>query len=755
MHHNQITEANIWHPEILDYQSKTDANRIKYLRCQSNILIYDQIKNQLVDYIRSLEPSRQLSFEEAESEIASIIKQSSLEEYGRWVFYPWSRRLVHVLPPNAFAALRSNRNRYKITLEEQTILATKRIGIVGLSVGHSIAICLGLERCFGELRLADFDNIDLSNLNRINTPVHNIGLNKAIVVARELFEIDPYLNISCYSEGINTTNIDEFLCRNGQLDILIDECDSIDIKFSLRYAARKHRIPVLMDTSDKGLIDVERYDIEPNRKLFHGLVEEISPEKIRGLSNREKVPYALEILGIEEVSDRMKLSLLEIESTISTWPQLGSAIFLGGGVTTDTTRRILLGESIESGRYYVDLNQIIRCSKNSESTDTEKEGKYLQWFIKKQIQTLPPVSSTATTILPKQILRDLIKVASLAPSGGNSQPWLWVCNNHGIHLFLDPQTKETFIDFRNLGSILALGATAESFILAAGKSGIAVKMEEFCPSLFPIARFTFSKGKPQVFNGKLAEGLTQRTTNRSQLPSEPLPTNLGEKIEQILAPFSGVHCKLVTDPKIIAAIGRMAGEADRLRFLNQTTHRELMEEIRWDSQEAENTRDGIEINHLGLDEIDICSLRTMRNPRIVAEANKLGIMGANLVKGALTAFNNSGGVGLLFVQKPTSSDFFLAGRALMHLWLYLEKCGFGIQPWSASVYFIMRFMQEKGLGFSPSEQQSLSMLEQEFSRCFGIDGSQGLAMMFRITTSPKPISHSKRKLLDEILITYD
>ena len=357
----------------------------------------------------------------------------------------------------------------------------------------------------------------------------------------------------------------------------------------------------------------------------------------------------------------MKLSFLEIESTVSTWPQLGSAILLGGGVTTDTTRRILLGQSIQSGRYYVDLNKI--------------------------------------------------------------------------------------------SSTLALGAAAESFILAAGKSGVAVNMEEFCPSLFPIARFTFSMDKPNVPNSELAEGLTQRTTNRSKLPSAPLPTNLGQKIEQILAPFSGVHCKLVTDPKVITAIGRIAGEADRLRFLNQATHKELMEEIRWDSQEAESTRDGIEIAHLGLDEIDICGLQTIRNPKIVAEANRLGIMGANLVKGALTAFNNSGGVGLLFVRKPTCSDFFLAGRALMHLWLYLEKCGFGLQPWAASIYFIMRFMQEKGLGFSLSEQHSLSMLRHEFSRYFDLDGSQGLAIMFRITTSPKPIGRSKRKLIDDILIT--
>ncbi|NEP50853.1 MAG: Rv1355c family protein [Moorea sp. SIO3C2] len=753
MHQNRITGSEIWHPEILDYRSSNDADRIRYLQCRSDIIIYDQIEKQIVDYIRSLDPTRKLSFEEAANEIPSITEQIPLQEYGKWVFYPWSRRLVHLLPPNAFVALRTNRNRYKITPEEQEVLARKRIGIVGLSVGHSIAMGLGLERCFGELRLADFDTIDLSNLNRINTPVHNIGVNKAIVVARELFEIDPYLNISCYTKGIKTENIDEFLCGDGQLDLLIDECDSIDIKFSLRYAARKQRIPVLMDTSDNGLIDVERYDLEPNRKLFHGLVEEVSPEKMRLLSNREKVPYALGILGIDGVSDRMQLSLLEIESTVSTWPQLGSAILLGGGAATDTTRRILLGQFINSGRYYIDLEKIIRSGSMPESAHSGKEEQDFQWFIKKQVQSLPPVSSTAVTMPSMQMLRNLVSVATLAPSGGNSQPWLWVSTNHALHLFLDPRTKATFIDFWNLGSTLALGAAAESFILAAGQSGLGVSIEGFGTSLFPVARFTFPRIEPNVNNCSLAEGLRHRSTNRSNLPSDPLPQDLRDRIDRILAPFSGVNCKIVTNPQVITAIGRIAGEADRLRILNQAAHREMMEELRWDSEEAERTRDGIEVAHLGLDDIDLCGLQVIRNPMIAAEINKRGL-GKNLIEGAQSAFNNSGGVGLLFVRKPTCPDFFIAGRALMHVWLYLEKCGFGVHPWTASIYFIMRFVQERGLGFSPSEQRLLSMLREEFSRCFGLDGSQGLAIMFRITTSPKPIGRSKRKPMEDILITH-
>ena len=58
---------------------------------------------------------------------------------------------------------------------EQRRLAELRVGVVGLSVGHSTALTLALEGVGGELRLADFDTLALSNLNRLRTGLHVDG----------------------------------------------------------------------------------------------------------------------------------------------------------------------------------------------------------------------------------------------------------------------------------------------------------------------------------------------------------------------------------------------------------------------------------------------------------------------------------------------------------------------------------------------------------------------------------------------------
>ena len=43
---------------------------------------------------------------------------------------------------------------------------------------------------------ADFDTLALSNLNRLSCGVADLGQNKAVVAARRLFEVDPYLEVA-------------------------------------------------------------------------------------------------------------------------------------------------------------------------------------------------------------------------------------------------------------------------------------------------------------------------------------------------------------------------------------------------------------------------------------------------------------------------------------------------------------------------------------------------------------------------------
>ncbi len=280
--------------------------------------------------------------------------EAKKDHLGVYFYYPWRNKLLRIIEKDKFYEVVTNRNKHKITEKEQQLLAQKTIGVVGLSVGRTVSTTIAMEKICGELRVADFDTLDLSNLNRIKAPLFDLGELKTTSLAREIAETDPYFNLLCFDEGLTAQNLDDFFSKNGQLDIVIDECDHLGMKILLRKKAKALGIPVLMDTSDRGMLDVERYDLEPNRKYFHGRVGDFDPPYDWEISMEERGKLFGQILDIAQLSERGQFSLSEIGKTISTWPQLASAVVAGGGNCTEAARRILLGESLPSGRYFLD-----------------------------------------------------------------------------------------------------------------------------------------------------------------------------------------------------------------------------------------------------------------------------------------------------------------------------------------------------------------------------------------------------------------
>ncbi|MFM9368454.1 ThiF family adenylyltransferase [Streptomyces sp. Da 82-17] len=322
--------------------------------------VHDRIDEQLVELARCLRPGDELSGARLEAAVEELTGGVEPGRHGTWAWYPWSGRLVHLLPCEQFRRVRTDRNRDKITAVQQQGLLERRIGVVGLSVGNSAALTCAMEGIGGSFRLADFDALSLSNLNRLRAGVHDLGLPKTVLCARQMYEIDPYLDIELFHEGLTDDTIESFFdAPERPLDLLVEECDTPWVKTAAREHARRHRVPVLMDANDRGLLDVERFDLEPDRPLFHGRTGEVSAREVRGLPPSDALAHLLRICDESRLSPAMTDALPRIGSTLSSWPQLASGVMLGGALVTDTARRILLGDGVASGRYYVDLETLI------------------------------------------------------------------------------------------------------------------------------------------------------------------------------------------------------------------------------------------------------------------------------------------------------------------------------------------------------------------------------------------------------------
>lgn len=302
------------------------------------------------------------------------VKRSSIADYlkahygttpawkkGSWVYYPWDGTLLHVLEQELFWRLRTLRNQILLTDNEQAAFRSINIGCVGMSVGSNGAAAIALTSGSQHLKLADGAVFSGSNLNRVRTAVRNIGLNKCVVMAREIYEMNPYMKIEATAYNIDQSNIAQFFDKPWKLDLVVDEIDDLETKVRLRVEAKKRAIPVIMVTEpgNQVMLDVERYDLDPSLELFNGLapgVEQLLEKK--DLTQREKLKFVAKIIGVKNLPLRDQQAMLKVGATIPSAPQLGSTAMMAGGVIGFAARELAANPSnLKSGRHIISIEK--------------------------------------------------------------------------------------------------------------------------------------------------------------------------------------------------------------------------------------------------------------------------------------------------------------------------------------------------------------------------------------------------------------
>ncbi len=347
-------------PEIFDLSQPSHQEKIKMLLESIKInTVVDDYKEQQKELFAINNPTKVYTPDFSKEFERYFESLGSTMEHGAWVYFPWLSTLTHLLVDEDFQKVRTARNRNLISPEEQNKFYNSVIGIGGLSVGNSVTLAIVLQGGAKHLKLADFDNLALTNLNRIRGGVESLGLKKVEMTARQIYSLNPYAEIELFPNGLNPENIEQFFAGPPKLDVVIDELDNIAVKYLIREQAKKHKVPVVMgaDNGDNAVVDVERYDLDPETKFFHGRIGDVNFEQ---LSNLDKFGIGRTItqhIGPENVTEKMQNSLLEMGKTIVSWPQLGGAALLNGSAVAYAVRRILNNQKLEQNRAIVSIDE--------------------------------------------------------------------------------------------------------------------------------------------------------------------------------------------------------------------------------------------------------------------------------------------------------------------------------------------------------------------------------------------------------------
>ncbi len=336
-------------PIILNLAEKKDEET--FLKLKKDALLVDEIAEQ----IKELELVKNPEY------ITTPDKLDLNKQYETlWIYYPWRNTLVHCLDEKDFKYLRTSRNQNLITGDEQKKFEKFRVGVAGLNVGNPGAVCMALEGDIG-MKLTDNDVLSLSNLNRFRAGLPDLGLNKAILTARQIYEVNPFAKLEVFEKGISGDNIEKFLLE-PKLDILVEEMDNLPLKIKIRELAKENKIPVVMVTGSGPdvIIDVERFDEEPNLPLMSGYLKK---EVIDGIamgpkSFGEKIKLAEDFMGTEYLHPRLAESFKLVGSKLAGIPQIAESSFLRGASICYFVRQIAQGDKMKSGRYFIKLSDV-------------------------------------------------------------------------------------------------------------------------------------------------------------------------------------------------------------------------------------------------------------------------------------------------------------------------------------------------------------------------------------------------------------
>lgn len=167
-------------------------------------------------------------------------------------------------------------------------LGQKCVLVIGCG-GVGGYVCEALARSnIGRLIIADFDVVDVTNINRqIIALESTIGQKKVDVLEKRLKDINSNLDVVKIDSFIGVDNI-EVLFKD-KLDYLVDACDSIKTKLALIDECLKRKIPFVSSMGTGNKLDPTKLDVVDIRKTVNDPLARIIRKYVKDKKIKDKV----------------------------------------------------------------------------------------------------------------------------------------------------------------------------------------------------------------------------------------------------------------------------------------------------------------------------------------------------------------------------------------------------------------------------------------------------------------------------------
>lgn len=351
----------------------------------------------------------------------------------------------------------------------------------------------------------------------------------------------------------------------------------------------------------------------------------------------------------------------------------------------------------------------------------------------------------------KDAVTQLLAEAARAPSGDNLQPWRCSLDSHTLTISLIPGRDASLYNWKERGSLIALGAFLENIIVLAPEFGLGAAADVPATSaLAEDVRITvdLTPAAEKRTTG-LREAVALRATNRKPYAKQPLSDALRAALRGVEQDerFDEFGLRIVEDRRDMETLGRAVAQNEHILFGNRTLHDFFFSHIAWDSP-GPLPDIGFPEQALEIPKEGRAIFRAMRSWAVTKFLRSIRL--TSLIVRDNAKLYATGGAHLAILHRSAGEmrpgDYVRFGMFLERLWLVATKEGYWIQPLMGIIFLFRRIREQKD-GFSARECDIIHTAAKTIQSVVG-EGSGEIIGLLRIGTAPLPSVRTPRAAIN-------
>ena len=281
------------------------------------------------------------------------------------------------------------------------------------------------------------------------------------------------------------------------------------------------------------------------------------------------------------------------------------------------------------------------------------------------------VAATRAALTERPEIRDLIRYATLAASGHNTQPWRFRASETEMEVLPDFSRRTPIVDPDDHHLFVSLGCAVENLSLAAKAAGRPGDVR-FDPANDGSVALSFASGAPAMSD--LFQAIPLRQSTRAEFDGGTIPAS-DLRALSTAAEVAGVDLALITERPAVDRVRDLVVAGNTAQIADAAFVRELKGWLRFSPREAIETGDGLFSAASG-------------SPTLPAWLGPLAFDWAFTADAENEKYTrqiaSSAGIAVFVAQKEDREHWVLAGRACQRFALQATalglKCSFINQP---------------------------------------------------------------------------